>query len=112
MLTSHELFGFMSPALAGEIIAYAHEADKPLYKATLTAVAEMRKVRPVFLERQSRDQRHVAMAASLARPALEPAAGNLIRGWLVKKQKAMLVQFLDSLASSTRKAWWRIYRKR
>ena len=39
MLTSHELFGFMSPALANEIVAFTHESDKPAYKATLAAVA-------------------------------------------------------------------------
>jgi hypothetical protein len=97
MLTAHELFGFMSPALAGEIIEFSHDADKPLYRATLAAVAEIRKVRPVFLERQPRPQRTAAILASLTRPVLEPAAGNLIRGWLVNKQSAMLIQFLDAL---------------
>jgi hypothetical protein len=98
MLTSHEIFGFMSPALGGEILAFSFESDKPLYRATLNAVAEARKVRPIFLERQPRQQRHAAMLSCLARPAMEPAAGNLIRNWLVKKQNALLVQFLDTLA--------------
>ncbi len=97
MLTSHEMFGFMSPALAGEIIASAHETDKPLYRVALTAVAEARKVRPIFLERQPRAQRHTTMVASLSRPAMELVAGNLIRSWLVKKQNPMLAQFLDAL---------------
>ncbi|HXD01313.1 MAG TPA: hypothetical protein VN048_18390 [Verrucomicrobiae bacterium] len=87
----------MSPALAAEIVEFSHESDKPLYRATLGAVAEIRKVRPVFLERQPRAQRSATLVASLARPALEPAAGNLIRGWLVNKQSAMLAQFLDAL---------------
>ena len=97
MLTSHELFGFMSPALANEIVAFTHETDKPVYKATLAAVAQSRHVRPVFLERQPRPQQHAEIIASLARPALEPAAGGLIRAWLVKKQKQMLVDFLNAL---------------
>jgi hypothetical protein len=97
MLTSHELFGFMSPALAGEIIAFTHESDKPAYKATLAAVAQARHVRPVFLERQPRSQQHAEMIASLARPALEIASAGLIRAWLVKKYKAMLVDFLNAL---------------
>ncbi|HEX4647039.1 MAG TPA: hypothetical protein VH598_15660 [Verrucomicrobiae bacterium] len=97
MLTSHELFGFMSPALAGEILAYAQETDKPLYRMALNAVAEARKVRPVYLERQPRAQRHNAMLTTLSRPSLELAAGNLIRAWLVKKQNSMLVEFLDAL---------------
>ena len=39
MLTSHELLGFMSPSLAQEILGFAYESDKPLYKTTLAAVA-------------------------------------------------------------------------
>jgi len=97
MLTSHELFGFMSPALAAEIIAFTHESDKPVYKATLAAVAQARHVRPVFLERQPRAQQHAELVASLARPALETVAGGLIRAWLVKKHEAMLVDFLNAL---------------
>jgi hypothetical protein len=97
MLTSHELIGFMSPNLAQEIVTYAYESDKPLYRATLAAVAEARKVRPVFMERQPRTQRHATMLATLARPALEMATANLIRTWLLKKYKGMLVDFLDAL---------------
>ncbi len=97
MLTSHELFGFMSPALATEIVAFTHESDKPVYKATLAAVAQARHVRPVFLERQPRAQQHAEMIQSLARPALETAASGLIRAWLVNKHKAMLVDFLNAL---------------
>ena len=97
MLTSHELLGFMSPALALDILTYAYETDKPLYRATLGAVAEARKLRPVFLERQPRPQRHAAMLATLARPALDMVAANLIRTWLVKKHKQMLTDFLDAL---------------
>jgi hypothetical protein len=97
MLTSHELFGFMSPALASEILSFSFEADKPSYKSTLNAVAQARHVRPVFLERMPRAQRHALMVSCLARPFLETAAGGLIRVWLVKGQRTMLVDFLDAL---------------
>jgi hypothetical protein len=97
MLKSHELIGFMSPGLANDILAFARESDKPTYKATLAAVAQARHVRPVFLERQPRPQRHAVMIATLARPALDVAGGGLIHAWLVKKQNAMLVDFLNAL---------------
>ena len=97
MLTSHELFGFMSPTLALDILTYIHETDKPLYRATLGAVAETRKLRPIFLERQPRPQRHATMLATLARPALDLVAGNLLRTWLLKKHKQVLADFLDAL---------------
>jgi len=97
MLTSHELLGFMSPKLAMEIVTYAHESDRDLYRATLGAVAQARKVRPVFLERQPRAQQHAAVLATLAKPAMDMVSGNLIRGWLLKKHNPMLVDFLNSL---------------
>ncbi len=87
----------MSSNLAGEIIMFTFESDKPVYRATLNAVAEARHLRPVFLERQPKTQRHAAMIATLARPALDLAAGGLIRTWLLKKHKAMLVDFLNAL---------------
>jgi hypothetical protein len=97
MLTSHELIGFMSPALANDIVTYAYENDKQLYRAVMAAVAEARKLRPVFLERQPRPQRHASMLQTLARPSLEMVTGNLVRTWLLKKYNGMLVDFLDAL---------------
>ena len=87
----------MSPALAKDILSFIFESDKPAYKATLSAVAQARHVRPVFLERQPRAQCHAAMISTLSRPALEAAAAALVRVWLVKKQRAMLVDFLNAL---------------
>lgn len=97
MLTAHELFGFMSSNLANEILTFVHESDKPAYKATLGAVAQARHVRPVFLERQPRAQCHAAIISTVSKPALEAAAAGLIRVWLVKKQRQMLVDFLNAL---------------
>lgn len=100
MLSSHEVLGFMSPPLAMEILTFSYESDKPLYRTTLAAVAEARKLRPVFLERQPRTQRHAVMLTTLTRPALELVAANLIRAWLLKKYNSMLGDFLDQLGIS------------
>src|SRR5271154_1957195 len=97
MLTSYELLGFMSPALANDILNFAYESDKPTYKATLNAIAQARHLRPVFLERQPRAQRHTSMISTLSRPGLDAVAGGLIRAWLVQKQKPMLADFLNAL---------------
>jgi len=97
MLTSHELLGFMSPTLAKEILSFIFESDKPAYKATLTAVAEAKHVRPVFLERQPRDQRHATMLSALTKPNLDAAAAAFIRAWLVQKNAPMLIDYLNAL---------------
>ena len=98
MLKSHELLGFMSPALAKDILSFIFESDKPAYRATLTAVAEAKHVRPVFLERQPRDARHTTMLSALTKPNLDPAAAAFIRAWLVKKHAPMLTDFMNALA--------------
>ena len=97
MLTSHELFGFMSPALSTQILEHTFENDKELYRLTLNAVAEARKLRPVFFERKPRAERNKDLVSMLAKPRLDLVAGNLLRGWLMKKNKAMLTDFLDGL---------------
>jgi len=96
MLTSHELLGFMSPPLALEILTYAYESDKPLYRATMAAVAEALKLRPVFLERQPRTQRNTTILATLAKPSMEAVTANLIRTWLLKKYTGLLSDFLGA----------------
>ena len=96
MLKSHELLGFMSPALANDILSFIFESDKPAYRATLAAVAEAKRVRPIFLERQPRAERHTAMLSALTKPNLDPAAAAFIRAWLVKKHAAMLIDFLNA----------------
>lgn len=97
MLTSHELLGFMTPTLAADILQFTYDSDKPAYKATLAAVAQAKHVRPVFLERQPRETRHMTMLSALTKPQLDAAAAALLRAWLVKKHKAMLMDFLNSL---------------
>ena len=96
-MAPHELFAAMSPALSTEIFEYTHTNEKQLYHGALDVVAQMRKVRPVFLERQPRAERYATMRAVLSRPNAALVADNLIRNWLLKKHNAVLIDFLDSL---------------
>ena len=97
MLKSHELLGFMSPTLANEIIAFTFDEEKPLRAAIIQAVAEARHLRPAFVQRKPRSEQAAMILSTLTRPNLEVAAGTLLRTWLVKKQSAMLVDFLNAL---------------
>jgi len=96
MLNSHELFGFMSADLANQIVEDTFGGDKETYKATVAAVAQARKLRPVFLQRQPRPARNKTILETLARPGLAQAADNLLRNWLIKHQTQMLKDFLDA----------------
>ena len=96
-MTASELFAAISPALAGRILEEVHASDKQLYRVALGGVAQVRKVRPVFLERQPRADRHRYMIAALIRPEFNQITGNLVSGWLVKNQQPVLIDFLTAL---------------
>lgn len=96
-MIASELLAAISPTLAQRILEEVHATDKELYRVALAAVAQAKKVRPVFLERQPRADRHRAMLVALARPEFNMIAGNLVSGWLVKNQQALLVDFLSAL---------------
>ena len=87
----------MPQALVTDVLDFAFSTDKKLYRAALDAVAQARKVRPVFLERQPRVERDASMLIFLARPALEVVSDNLLRAWLLKKHTTVLTDFLDAL---------------
>jgi hypothetical protein len=96
-MTSCELFAAMPAPVAADIFEFTHANDKPLYRVTLETVAQARKVRGVFLERQPRAERYATMASTLGRQGLMAPANNLISNWLIKKHNAVLIDFLDSL---------------
>ncbi|MBA4148233.1 MAG: hypothetical protein H0X66_08955 [Verrucomicrobia bacterium] len=87
----------MSPVLASQILDYAYDNDRDLYKLTVNAVADARKLRPVFFERKPRAERNKDIIAMLTKPRMDLAAANLIRGWLLKQHRDMLIDFLTSL---------------
>ena len=97
MLAAHEIFAFMSPALAIEIIDQLHGSDKDAYHTLMASVAESRHVRPIFLERKPRSEQHKAIVDSLTRPRLEAAAITTLQSWLMKQQGPMLADFLNLL---------------
>lgn len=100
---SYELFKSMSPELAADVLEFAHDNDKKLYRATLEAVASVKKLRTVFLERQSPSDRAPIMLTALKRPEMTMIADNLIRHWLLGKHGAMLSDFLNALGISNNK---------
>ncbi len=97
MLKCHELFGFMTPGLAQEILDFVYKNEKPVYRGILVAVAEARKLRPIFYERKPRSERHKDMLEMLSRPRMETVSADLLRNWLLKSESTMLKEFLDLL---------------
>jgi hypothetical protein len=92
-----EIFARLSPTLASQVLTYLQESDKPAYRMAIQALAAQRKLRPIFVERKPRPERHAWMQAALGRPSGEQIAANFLQLWLMGAQSAMLCDFLDSL---------------
>ena len=96
-MNASEIFQHLSPGLAEQTLSYLNTAEKPTYKVAIQTLAAQRKLRPVFVERKPRQERHVWMQAALARPANEQIAANLLQMWLMGAQAPVLCDFLDAL---------------
>jgi hypothetical protein len=93
----YEVFAALPPAVAEQLFSYVHEREKPLYKATIDTLAKQRKLRPIFLERKPRAERHAWMKDALGRKLNEAVAAHLLQLWLVGAHARLLCDFLDGL---------------
>ena len=97
MLSPDEIFVRMPAHVADELFGFLHEREKPLYKASIDTLAKQRKLRPVFVERKPRPERHAWMREMLGRKTNRDVAAHLLQIWLVGAHAKLLCDFLDHL---------------
>jgi hypothetical protein len=93
----YEVFGKLSPELTNEIFAYLLEFEKPVYKAMVQNIASRRKLRPVFIERKPKRERHLWLQQALSLKSADDLTMQLLQIWLLGAQREMICEFLDSL---------------
>ncbi len=96
-MTAHELFATFSPGEAGEVFGWLQESDKAAYKTMAGMLATRRKLRPVFVERKPREERHAWMREALSRPANADLATEILQAWIMGANEEMVCTFLDAL---------------
>lgn len=96
-MAPNEIFAQMTQDVASEILNFLHEYEKPLYKATIDALAKQRNLRPVFIERKPRTERYAWMQSALGRKTNDGIAAHLLQIWLVGAHAKLLCDFLDGL---------------
>ena len=97
LMTSYEIFGHCSSQLANEIFIYLQEKEKPVYRAVIQNLANQRKLRPVFIERKPKSERHIWLQQALARKPADDLATQVLQIWLLGAQQPLICQFLDAL---------------
>jgi len=94
----YEIFARLSPELTNEIFAHLIENEKPVYKAMIQNIATRRKLRPVFIERKPKDERHVWLKQVLSVKGADDIATQLLQIWLLGAHRQMICEFLDLLS--------------
>jgi hypothetical protein len=93
----YEIFSKLSPELTNEIFSYLLESEKAVYKAIVQNVASRRKLRPVFIERKPRNERHAWLHQALSMKGADDITTQLFQIWLLGAHREMICEFLDSL---------------
>ncbi|MBP7949910.1 MAG: hypothetical protein KA004_09665 [Verrucomicrobiales bacterium] len=96
-MTAHQLFQKMSPELGRQIVAWLRDAEKDVYKAALVSLTQQRNLRPVFIQKKSRDQQAAWMLETLKLRTTEAIGENVLQVWLLKGRAEMLASFLDGV---------------
>jgi len=92
-----EIIERMPPEAACEAIGRIEAIDRDSYRALLSTSAERRKLRPVFLEKKPRAERHRWIAGTLSRPANDDLAEQSLQIWLLGDYKEMICGYLDAV---------------
>ncbi|MBV8328862.1 MAG: hypothetical protein JOZ61_00140, partial [Verrucomicrobia bacterium] len=79
----HEIFSKLSSELSNEIFCYLFEAEKPVYKAIIRNVAARRKLRPIFIERKPKNERHAWLHQTLSSKGVDDITAQVFQVWLL-----------------------------
>lgn len=96
-MTAHELFPCLSPAESEGVLGWLHENDRAAYRSCVGILATRRKLRPVFVERKPRPERHAWMKEALGKAANNDLALEVLQAWTLGANGKMVCEFLDAL---------------
>jgi hypothetical protein len=99
MLT-HVLWSRIPVELANEILTQAQATDKKLYRKVLEVLSPAIGLRPVKVLEMPKVERHAQWAALLDRDSLEPLSLSLFTHWLMVKQSAMFLTWLEAIGAA------------
>src|SRR5258708_8795565 len=96
-MRSYEIFRECPAEVVNEIFVYLHEHEKGVYRAIIQNIATQRKLRPVFIERKPKTERHEWLRQALSRKPADDVAAQTLQIWLLGAQKDFICQFLEAL---------------
>lgn len=97
MHTTNEIFAKMHADTAAQLFTFLADNEKNLLAVSIDTLAKQRNLRPIFVLRKPRAERHAWMQTALGRKQNEGVAAHLLQIWLVGAHAKVLCDFLDGL---------------
>ncbi len=96
-MTSYNIFQKADEATVALILDWLRNQERGLYRAALNELSALKKLRPQYIKQKSVAEQFEWLKKMLSWKPAETIGDHLLQVWLVRKQEAMLVKFLNDL---------------
>lgn len=94
-MKASEIFQAVSPELRTEILSWTQAEARDAFNTALFEVGAKRRLRPLYFNAKSREQRVEWLSPFLGWKAFDGVTEQLLQLWLLKARTKMLAAFLD-----------------
>jgi hypothetical protein len=96
-MKAYQMLAAIQPDLFTEILTHLHTNHRPAYLMVMNTLATQRRLRPIFLQKKTKQQQFVWLTEQLRIKPNNEVAEQVVQLWLLKGQQKMLGTFLDAV---------------
>lgn len=96
-MKSHQLIRAVGTEVQQQIVRYLQVDERAAWRGVVQSLAQRRRLRPVYVEKKSKPDQAVWVAAQLELKSNDDVTAQVLQIWLLKGQVDMLTAFLDAV---------------
>ena len=96
-MKSHEIYKLLDHAIVAELFTTFRDEERDVYKSALANLAQVRKLRPVFVQKKPVAEQIKWMHKTLTLRGTDMVGEHLLQVWFMKFQQPLLVEFCDGM---------------
>ncbi len=96
-MKAYQIFQESSDDLGTSIFQYLREEQREVYTASLSSLAQNRRLRPVFIQRKPGKDQIAWLLKNVRLQGSNEIAEQVLQLWLMKAHQDLLVEFLDGV---------------
>lgn len=96
-LKPHEIYQQIDPALITQMLDWFRDHDRNVYKSALSSLAQIRKLRLVFVQKKPVAEQYEWAHRTLKLRQTDDIGEHLLQAWLMAAHQDLLVKFCDGV---------------